>query len=188
MHNPSLMTLLRGQLKCWLLGGSFCLLVCAFHPMAINRKQFSSSEELLQTSRGVRGLRDLPVHRDSCQEQWQQWEGQWRNFASDFSRASPHCLDIDGPEPDNSKHWYLWGRHLYLHSPAVPITTAVAGLRGGKSCSPKPKQTNLVSQHTHHSLLFIGCISLKCKSKSSSDDFPVLTFLQEEDRKLKKEN
>lgn len=77
MHNPPSMTLLRGQLKCsdfW--GGCFCWLVCAFHPAAMNQKQFSSSEEFLQTSRGTRGLRDLPVHPDSCQEQWQQWEGQ----------------------------------------------------------------------------------------------------------------
>lgn len=62
MHNPPSIILLSGQLKCSdLLGGCFCWLVCAFHPAAMNRKQFSSSEELLQTSRGARGLRDLTV-------------------------------------------------------------------------------------------------------------------------------
>lgn len=99
---PSFNDAPEGSIKMlWLLGACFCWFVCAFHPTAKNRKQFSSSEELLQTSRGAGGLRDLPVHLDSCQEQWQQWEGQRRNFASDFSRASPHCLDNHGPEPDN---------------------------------------------------------------------------------------
>lgn len=96
----------EGSIKIlWLSGEHLCWLVCAFHHTAINKKQFSSSEEMLQTFRGARGLRDLPVHFDSCQEQWQQWEGQWRNFASDFSGASPHCLGNHGPEPDNQKHW-----------------------------------------------------------------------------------
>lgn len=66
----------RGQLKCSDWGEHLCWLTCAFHPTVMNRKQFSSSEELLQTSRDARGLRDFPVHLDSCQEQWQQWEGQ----------------------------------------------------------------------------------------------------------------
>lgn len=58
---------------------------------------------------------------------------------------------------------------------------------GGKILSPKPKADKL-GFPAHTPLLFIDCSSLGCKSKSSSDDFSAITFVREEDRKLKKEN
>lgn len=131
-----------------------------------------------------------PVPLESCQEGRQQREGQRRNAAGDLSRAClSRCLDSHGAEPYNYNHRQLSATCLYPHSPAVPITTAAAAeVRVEKSCPSNPRQTNSVFQHTHHSLLFIDCFFLRCKSKSSSDDFPALTFVQEEDRKLKIEN
>lgn len=69
----------------WLLGG--CCWSVSLPSPDRNRKQFSGWEEPLQPSRGARGSRDLPVHLDSCQEQWQQWAGQQGNSAGNFSGA-----------------------------------------------------------------------------------------------------
>lgn len=91
-----------------------------------------------------------PVPLESCQEGRQQREGQRRNAAGDLSRAClSRCLDSHGAEPYNYNHRQLSATCLYPHSPAVPITTAAAEVRGEKILPLKPKADKLgVPAHT----------------------------------------